>query len=550
MEGEKDDIIGRLAKEFLNGMEEKGKPNDREEKESIYPEPPKEREEEHPLPTFEEKKLQPPKIEEEGSLPPFEEPSLISEERPSDEKIEEMLAAISEKESLKTPLKIEEEEEGEEFVEVEDKEDEIFAQKPKKITKKGGRFTKFAILGCLLGAIVGGGIYFGKHYYKYKPAINLNVINKLFKVSCDLIVSSAPDECDLFVDDIFKGKTPITVKRLPSGSHNIRVEKEGFKPFLSIINVRGRKPINITANLSKEQETKIEEEIIPMGTGALIVRTNPKDSLVYINGKRVETPYSLLPGTHSVKVERDGFSKFTKIIEIKPGETKEVFVKLQSLSGSIFIDSIPRGGDAIFSGSFKGKTPLVLTNISPWKPFKITIRKEGYLPWNGTTFVEPNQRTKIVALMKKEEDFEKISLKEGERFVFKKPFYEKEKEAKIEETLPSILSLTREIDRFSHEIKEAAPILPSSIEEPYLKKGAPPIPTITGEAGVCFITSIPPGAEIFLSGRFIGKTPIRDFIIKGGKYELKAVLPGFKEEKKEIIVNNETLNFFNLSLKQ
>lgn len=613
-EKDKDDVIERLAQEFLKGMGEEEKkekeapPSEHkimeeyeEPKKGFYPEQEEEPEKpsfkiEEPLPSFEEpvipeeipepprpfeEKIEEPSFKIEEPLPTFEVPSfeepIAPEEipipseppRPSEEKIEEILTKLEEEErGIGMPIqpkRIEEEEEEEEFPEIpEETEEEILVKKPKKRKAgAGGRFIKFAILGCIIGGIIGGGFYLGKNYATpITNLININVIDKIFKPSCDLIVNSTPTSCDVFVNDIVKGKTPITIK-LGAGDHNIRIEKEDFKPYISVVSVVSRKPINVIANL--EEEVKIQEagEAIPVGTATLIVKTSPKDSLVYIGGRLVKIPYLLLSGTHSIVVKRDGFFSSTRIIEIKEGEIKEVFIQLAPSLGSVFIDSIPRGGDVVFDGFFKGKTPLILSGISPWKPYRITLRKKGYFDWNGTTFVEPAQRTKIMAFIKKkgeEPSYEKgeREIKEKPILVEKKPFYKTEEFVppfKIEETSPAVLELKRAIDRFKDEVKVSAPPISAFVEEPYLKREFPeipkekPKPQITGAAGTCFITSIPSSADIFLSGRFIGKTPIRDFIIPEGPHRLKACLVGFKEQEKEIIVRGDTANFFNFSLK-
>jgi|GEM_PF-3630767 len=574
MEGEKDeDVVERLAREFLNGMaEEKRGEEELPKKEPLYPPSFKGELSEEPTPVMpegekpssfgfevpEEEPLYSPPIPPEEKIPP---------ERPSDEKIEEILAKLEEEEkgiSPKEPVKIEEEEEEEVFSETEGTSDEeILVKRPKK-RKVDLRFIKFAIFGCIIGGIIGGGIYFGKKYYK--PIINLVQVNvnRVFKPSCDLIVSSNPGAADLFIDDIVKGKTPITIKRLPSGDHNLRIEKEGFKPFISVISVVSRKPINVSANLEPleiqpEISTKTPTEILT-GTGTLIVKTDPVGAIVYIDGQRLKIPCTILSGTHSVRIERPDFLKWGKIIEIKKGETKEVFVKLTPCSGSILIDSNPRNSNVLFNGSLKGKTPIILTNISPWKGFKITITKKGYYNWNATTFVEPRERTKIMAYLKKEEAFIEETKLPKESFYREKPFIPKEKsrfvpEVSIAETSPSILDLKRAIDMFNREVKIETPVIPQSKEEPLvLKREFPeikkevPKPQITGGPGYCFITSIPPGADVFLDGRFIGKTPIREFTIPSGKHRLKASFPGYKEGEKEIIVSPDVLNFFNFSL--
>ncbi len=648
-EEKNEDVVERLAREFLNGIGEEEKRSgesvggDQELKDKLEEEPSlptfemSEPEKEPSLPTFEvelpEEAPYPSSFKEqspeepyspsfeipepkEPSLPTFEipepeeEPSPqapspeprapsyspiyeeekgIKPERPTDEKIEEILAKLEEEEEginlPKEPIKVEEEE-PEEFIEMEEVSDEEILVKRPKRKKASPKFIKFAILGCIFGGIIGGGAYFASKFGKtyYKPLTNLinlniinNTINKIFKPSCDLMVSSNPSGCDLFVDDIVKGKTPITIKKLIAGDHNIRIEKKGFKPFISVVSVVSRKPMNITANLEPERTGIKPEGIIPIGTSTLIVRTNPKNAAIYIDGKRTKMPYTLLSGTHSIGVFNDGFFKWTKIIEIKPEETKEIFVQLTPCFGSILIDSTPRGGYILFNGDIKGKTPIILSGISPWKPFRITIKSKGYFDWNGTTFVEPNQRTKIMASLKesggrdlesggrdlesKEERFIPRELsKEEKRFVPKTqerrfiPAVPPRKEERIEETSASILALKRAIDMFKEQIKVEVPVIPLHPEEPFLKRELPdiskekPRPQITGGTGYCFITSVPAGADVFLNGRLIGKTPIREFTISSGKHRLKACLSGFKEEEKEIVVNGETTNFFNFSL--
>jgi hypothetical protein len=67
-----------------------------------------------------------------------------------------------------------------------------------------------------------------------------------------VMVSSEPTGADIFVDDKFMGNTP-SLLQLPAGSHTIRIEGKGQKPWSRDVTLTGGGKVTIQASLSPEQ---------------------------------------------------------------------------------------------------------------------------------------------------------------------------------------------------------------------------------------------------------------------------------------------------------
>ncbi|HAW50550.1 TPA: hypothetical protein DCX16_06350 [bacterium] len=592
---DEEDIVEKLAKEFLLDMEKEKISDEEEPVLEEKPAVPKEEEfisvpekepfvfpplEEIPTPTYEEpffkEEPEEPILPKEELYPPIyekpkEEPIQPTyEEMPSTEKIEEILASIEEEEKgvtwPKEGVLMEKEEEEEEIEEkfIPSEEELLVKRRPIRRRKRPSRLLKFAIIGCLFGGILGFGFYFGmRHFQPIINFVNIGFINKILKPSCSITISSYPSDANVFLDDILKGMTPLTIPKLSFGDYNIKIEKEGFRPFVKVINVNTKEPMDIVAHLEPMVLPEVEEELV-IGTGTLIVRPNPKDARIYIDGKISKIPIFLSSGIHSIKVQKEGFSVFARNVEIKEGEVIEISANLSPLFGNLLIDSIPRGGYVFFEEKEVGKTPVIIPSLVPWKPYNVEIRMEGFSPWRGKTFVEPNQRTKIMALLKRMDLKEELYYPR-ERIIYEKP-YEKEEIVRFIPKKPLIREpevISKELLELKKTIEEFKKMPSPTISYPFftqeyepvkaeipspLPKKPKPMPEIVTGPSVCFITSIPPGAEIFLDGKPIGKTPIRSFMIEGGKHRLKAVLAGYKGEEREVLVNSKETNFFNFSL--
>jgi hypothetical protein len=523
--------------------------------------------EEEPVKSYEEA----PFIEEPGeSLPPKTPKEEIP--IPSQEKISEIMASLEEGERQEGLSELEEifEERPEDVHHEEHEEDEYIIEKPTS-KKKKSNILKFAVIGSFFGIILMAGGYFG---YKYLSPKAMSILPKIMGglLKGSIKISSEPTSSDVFLDDVLKGKTPLSIPSLPLSEYEVKITKEGYLEWkgsveLSMKNRKGQ----ITANLSPIPTAVEASTITLIGTGTLSVKTSPV-AVVYIDGRPVRRmPVVLDEGVHTITVNKAGYYTFRRQIEIKPGEELKIQAKLSLKEGSLFIDSVPRFAEVIFEGKSKGRTPLVIPNIPSFQPFRIKIKKEGWASWQGMTFTEPGERTKIMALLGKREG----EKKEPEKMHFIMP---KAIESERGEQRPSIAELQKQIKVFEGGLKfpekriedkiqkeetkfpewtmdeiipqhsYSEPELFKMPQQPIIKKERTQLPEAIKGPGYCFITSIPAGAEILVDGRSIGKTPIRSVLIGAGKHTLIARKEGLSDVKKEVTISGEATNFFNLIL--
>jgi hypothetical protein len=66
------------------------------------------------------------------------------------------------------------------------------------------------------------------------------------------MVSSEPTGADIYVDENFMGNTPSLIE-LPPGSHAVRVEARGQKPWGRTVNLTSGSKITLQAVLDSEQ---------------------------------------------------------------------------------------------------------------------------------------------------------------------------------------------------------------------------------------------------------------------------------------------------------
>ncbi|MBL7147562.1 MAG: PEGA domain-containing protein [Nanoarchaeota archaeon] len=75
-----------------------------------------------------------------------------------------------------------------------------------------------------------------------------------------LVVNSVPADCDLFLDNENKGKTPLTLYGLEVGTHSILIKKYAYGDYESTVNIEAGKKTEINAYLNEVKEEVIEEK--------------------------------------------------------------------------------------------------------------------------------------------------------------------------------------------------------------------------------------------------------------------------------------------------
>lgn len=213
-------------------------------------------------------------------------------------------------------------------------------------------------------------------YEDYKKEVTIErgketvIIANLEISTGSLIVKTDPDGATVFVDGKNYGLTPIEIKDLEIGEHEIVISKEGYAQIIKKIDIR--------------KETVTIEEILIEAISEIFINTNPKGAKVIINGKEMGvTPLTLKdinPGRYIITFKAIGYEEMTKSIEVKEGLNAFNFEMVQ-LNHALIVESEPTGAKIYLDDVFKGTTPIEIKNLTPEKKYRLKVEVEGYLPF-------------------------------------------------------------------------------------------------------------------------------------------------------------------------
>ena len=147
----------------------------------------------------------------------------------------------------------------------------------------------------------------------------LEVDATLTPIVAELKITSEPEGAEVSVDGKDRGKTPVTVKKLPYGSHEIAVRMMGHDRVNKTVEVKSDKPMDFHAKLAE----------LP---GALLVTSEPKGAKVKLNGQlKGKTPQNLTglkAGTYTLTLSKDGYQVSETKKAVKAGEETKAHINL------------------------------------------------------------------------------------------------------------------------------------------------------------------------------------------------------------------------------
>lgn len=136
------------------------------------------------------------------------------------------------------------------------------------------------------------------------------------------------------------------------------------------------KPIDTTVNINGDLILKLVPEYI---CGEVTI-TSQSDVGVYLDkqsagkGKSVST---LFEGYHLLEAEKEGYSKYQKVIYVEKNINSSFDINLKEETASIAFSSIPGGADVFFNDSLVGKTPILLNKVEKGK-HEIVLKLDGF----------------------------------------------------------------------------------------------------------------------------------------------------------------------------
>ena len=173
-----------------------------------------------------------------------------------------------------------------------------------------------------------------------------------------LEIATHPTDTAVFVDGVLMGTAPLFLTPVPRGVHHVRVTREGFVPAELSLEVTGEgPPIPLRFTLQP-------------ATGTLRVESEPPRASVKLDGRDAgRTPMvglSVMPGSHELRVESEGFRPWVRKINASLGETVEITAHLDR------IDEPAARKEALRTGGWVQRGDLVEMGPGVTAPQKIS----------------------------------------------------------------------------------------------------------------------------------------------------------------------------------
>ena len=155
-----------------------------------------------------------------------------------------------------------------------------------------------------------------------------------------LSVASVPSGANVYIDNAYKGLTPVDLNAIPNGNHLLLIKRDGYKDYSRTVVVMGdTQPVTAALVPVPAPTTTATTSIIPSpsgtrpqetpagGYGSLTVTTSPAGAQVFIDGAfKGITPATipgLASGNHTIDLKMNGFQDLTTVITITSGQTAE-----------------------------------------------------------------------------------------------------------------------------------------------------------------------------------------------------------------------------------
>lgn len=122
-----------------------------------------------------------------------------------------------------------------------------------------------------------------------------------------LFISSEPRDAEVFIDGVAVGRTVDLEVRLAPGRYQIEVRKEGFLPEMRAIELRD------------DTYELVHVILTAIAGGSIQVATEPA-ARIYLDGAyvgRSPATFSALPGTHTLRLEREGFETRVMTVPVR-----------------------------------------------------------------------------------------------------------------------------------------------------------------------------------------------------------------------------------------
>jgi len=347
------------------------------------------------------------------------------------------------------------------------------------------------------------------------------------KTTGSISVSSSPSGANVYLDNTYKGITPLTITDVSQGYHSIEYRLDGYKNCF--------KSVQVTAGETSDAYCDLQP--IPPATGSISVSSSPSGASIYLDGayegRTPEIIRSVSPGDHTIKLERDGYYDWSTTVGVTAGATSYVSAPLSPIPyptvGFISVTSSPSGAYIYLDGSYKGTTPKTLSGVSSGA-HTIELERSGYNDWKTTVRVTAGGTSYVSASLgpipSPTTGFISVSSSPSGANIYLNGVYQGTTPHTIVAAAPGHYTVSLDLPGYQHyETGVDVSAGGTSSVSASLVHSPTPSPT----SGTISVSSSPSGAYIYLDNTYKGIAPLTITDVSPGTHAIKATLTGYED---------------------
>ncbi len=213
-----------------------------------------------------------------------------------------------------------------------------------------------------------------------------------------IVVTSKPQGAKIYLDNVYRGTTPLNLDRVTAGQHQIKLVMAGYQDWSSYISV------------SPSRTTTVSADLVPFPAySSISVYCNQSNARIYLDGsykKRTSANKSVeikkvVEGYHELLITKDGYQDWISTIMVAANQTHMVSAYLVpeiSYDGSIAVYCNVSGAKIFVNGAYKTTTSSSQSKILEElkeKEYEITLVKDGYRTWVEDIWVYAGETTSL-----------------------------------------------------------------------------------------------------------------------------------------------------------
>jgi PKD repeat protein len=219
-----------------------------------------------------------------------------------------------------------------------------------------------------------------------------------------LSVDSNPHGADVFIDNVFRGRTPLTLTDTAIGNHRLTIMTDGYEEYTRDIILDAATPLTIGTSLIRISP---QPTVRPPQNGSIAVTSIPSGAEVYIDDmRRAVAPAiipEVLPGNHQVSLTFKGYDDWSTIVSVGTGQMSAINAELVATkvsTGSLAVITDPPGAEIFIEGDFKGVSPVTVPGLSAGN-HTVLLTLENYADAMANISITAGHTQKFTTVMKK-----------------------------------------------------------------------------------------------------------------------------------------------------